>query len=473
MDKLFGREQEKQRLDDLLHSGKAEFIAIYGRRRVGKTFLIKQYLKQQIKFYVSGVLDEDKYMQFQAFRDALESHGAQVPKSNSWMEMFKSLRKYLTASAGNGKPCVVFIDEMPCMDTPRSGFIAALDHFWNTWASDFDNIKLIVCGSATSWMINKLIDSHGGLHNRVTATLHLHPFTLLQTEDFLKSRKIRWNRSMITQSYMIFGGIPFYLSLITPKESLPQAIDRLYFDQDAALSNEYNRLMASPCRSPKPYNKIIEVLSTNRMGVSREQIANATGMKTGGNLTKLLTELEHCDFIRSYYTREKKVKLNDKMYQLTDMFTLFHLHFATKCSTDKMFWQHHQDQPMLNTWCGLAFEKVVLLHIEQVKKALGIDRIGVNYYAWRSKTSEPAAQIDLILDRADNLVNICEMKFARDEYVMTDEDEFRMRRRTSTFLRETRSRQGARPTMITPYGLMQNTHSSEITDQITLDGLFC
>ena len=472
MDRLFGRASEQEQLDRLLVSGQAEFIALYGRRRVGKTFLVKEHLRGKITFYVSGVIDEDAEAQKKSFQTALEEHGAPAPRGNAWMDYFLSLKQFLQLKVSDNKPCIVFIDEIPCLDTPRSGFIGALDHFWNTWASDHTNMKLIVCGSATSWIIKNLVDSHGGLHNRLTATIHLHPFTLKETEDYLKQRHFNWNRNTIAQLYMIFGGVPFYLSLLSPKETLAQAIDRLYFQRDATLENEYKRLTASLFRSPEPYYRIIETLAQHQQGITREEISQLTGLGTGGNLTRMLTELEHCDFIRSYYTRGRKVRINSCFYQLTDLFSLFHLHFRKKGINDPHFWENNINTPQVNTWLGLAFERIVLQHIEQVKKALGIERMGVNYYAWRSRTSQPASQIDLVLDRADNIVNICEMKYAKDAYLMTEEDEVKMRRRQSTFLLETRSRQATRPTMITPFGLQPNTHSSEITDEISLDDLF-
>lgn len=472
MSNLFGREKEKEQLTQLLRSDKAEFIAVYGRRRVGKTFLIKEYLRDQITFYASGVVGEKAKTQITAFIQALDMHGAPTPKDTSWMELFFSLRKLLQPKAESGETCVIFLDEIPCMDTPHSGFIAALDYFWNTWASEYSNVKLIVCGSATSWMIKNLIDSHGGLHNRITCKIHLHPFNLDECEAYLNQRRVSWNRNMVLQFYMVFGGIPFYLSLVNPKESLPQAVDRLYFHKDAPLSGEYNRMVASLFRSPEPYKKIIEVLSACKHGVTRDRIAQEMKMQTGGNLSKLLKELEECDFVRSYFTREKKVKRTEKLYQLTDMFCLFHLHFAQKGITDGHYWEHHLNTPELNAWSGIAFERAVLHHIEQIKAALGINRIGVEYYAWQSKQSATASQIDLILDRADNIVNLCEIKYSNGEYAITKDEEEKLWRRLQSFVSETGTRQAIRLTLITSYGLKHNVHSSEVAEELTADDLF-
>ncbi len=472
MSALFGREQEKAQLSQLLNSDKAEFIAVYGRRRVGKTFLIKEHLRDQITFYASGVLNEKTHTQVKAFMQALDSYGAPVPQGKSWMDMFYSLRKLLHPKAESGETCVIFIDEMPCLDTPRSGFVPALDYFWNTWASNYSNVKLIVCGSATSWMIKNLIDSHGGLHDRITSTIHLHPFTLKECEQYLNERHVLWNRNMVLQFYMVFGGIPFYLSLVNPKESLPQAVDRLYFRKDAPLSGEYSRMLASLFRSPEPYRKIIEVLSQHKHGMTRDDISDELKMKTGGNLSKLLKELEQCDFVRSFFTREKKIKRTEKVYQLTDMFCLFHIHFAKKGITDGNYWQNHLNTSDLHTWQGIAYERVAMHHIEPIKKALGIDRIGVEYYAWRSKYSTPASQIDLLLDRADGIVNLCEIKYSQGEYSIKEDEEKKLNTRQRNFISETESRQAIRLTMITSYGLKHNIHSSEVAEELTMDDLF-
>lgn len=472
MNALFGREKEKAMLSQLLNSDKAEFIAVYGRRRVGKTFLIKEHLRNQITFYASGVLNEKTQTQMRAFMQALDIYGAPAPKEKTWMDMFYSLRKLLHPKAERGETCVIFIDEMPCLDTLRSGFIAALDFFWNTWASNYPNVKLIVCGSATSWMIKNLIDSHGGLHDRITSTIHLHPFTLKECEQYLNEHRVLWNRNMVLQFYMVFGGIPFYLSLINPKESLPQAVDRLYFQKDAPLSGEYSRMLASLFRSPDPYRKIIEVLSQHKHGMTRDDICHELKMKTGGNLSKLLKELEQCDFLRSFFTREKKIKRTEKVYQLTDMFCLFHIHFAQKGITDGHYWQNHLNTSDLNTWQGIAYERVVLHHIEPIKKALGIDRIGVEYYAWRSKYSTPASQIDLLLDRADGIINLCEIKYTQGEYAINAEEEKKLSTRRGNFISETESRQAIRLTMITSFGLKHNIHSSEIAEELTMNDLF-
>lgn len=472
MDVLFGRDDECRRIDSLLYSGKAEFIALYGRRRVGKTYLIDEYLKDKIAFRVSGVLNQGTQAQMSAFRIALDKQGYPEPKEQKWIDFFYALQKLLQPKAGENNPCVIFIDELPCFDVARSGFIPALDHFWNTWASKYRNMKLIVCGSATSWMIDKLINNHGGLYNRVTAQIHLHPFTLGQTEEYFRQRNIKWNRLQIAQFYMFTGGIPYYLSLVGQQDSVPQAIDNLYFRRDAPLRREYDHLMASLYNSPEPYTKIIDALVIRKQGMSRDEISKATDIPTGGRLTKMLQELEECDFIRSYFTREKKIKRNNYLYQLNDMFCSFHLFFKSKAINDDKFWENNLNTPAINTWCGLAFERMVMQHIDKIKQALGINGISVNYYAWRSRTTEPKSQIDLILDRADNIVNLCEIKYSSTVYSISKEESEKLFRREQNFLTETNTKQGVHLTLITPFGVNKNSYWTNVTSEVVLDDLF-
>ena len=469
---LIGRQTECAQLDYLMQSGKAEFIAVYGRRRVGKTYLLTEHLGERINFYTSGVLNGKPVQQKEAFVHSLEKIGQSASTADTWLTLFSQLEKALQPRLDAGLLTVIFIDEIPCFDTQRSEFIAALDHFWNTWASHYNNMKFIVCGSATSWIISNIVDSHGGLHNRLTFSIHLHPFTLAETEQYFKMRKIAWSRKMLLQAYMAFGGIPFYLSLIMPQESLSQTLDRLYCDADGILHAEYDRLMASLFKAPKVYQDIIMVLASKKQGMTRNEIADRLGSNTGGGLSKALTDLENCDFIRRYYVRAKKIKSNSAIYALTDMFTLFHFYFKDKTHDDKHFFTKHLNEPLVNTWNGLAFERVVMHHINQVQQALGIGGISVEFYQWRSTASTPAAQIDLILDRADGIINICEMKFAPQQYLLSKDEFDKLQNRIWAFQNETGTKKGIHLTMITPYGIQPNTYSYEVQREVKLDDLF-
>ncbi len=473
MNIMYGREKEKKRLSELVQSGEAEFVAVYGRRRVGKTYLIREFFEDKFCFYVSGVLNGKTNEQKAVFKRALEQYGLPQSRATEWMDLFFELETLLEDKVREAKVCVIFIDELPSFDTHKSRFLPAFDHFWNAWASRFKNVKLIVCGSATSWMINKLINAHGGLHNRLTAQMYLEPFTLKEVKDYLIGRGFTWSNQNIVEAYMAFGGVPFYLSLLHHDESFAMAIDRLYFDKKASLSEEFDRLFASLFRSPEPYIEIIKVLAECKKGLSRDEIAKRTHIQSGGRLSNLLEDLVNCDFIRQYKIRTHTgISDKDSFYALCDMFSLFHLHFQKKQSSNPHFWQQHLGEVLINSWQGLAFEQVVMQHIAQVKQALGINGIAIEYYAWRSKTTTPRSQIDLILDRADHILNICEIKYAQDTYLLNKDEMRRLRLRRQNFVIETGTKQGIMLTMITPYGLVHNEQFYDIQSELTLDDLF-
>ena len=420
---IIGRKEEIRQLQAYCESGRPEFIAVYGRRRIGKTFLIDEFFHYQYSFSVSGVLDGSPTEQITAFTQALRKIGYQGDMPQSWMNAFFILSELLETRLSENQRCTIFIDELPCFDTPRSGFIQAFSHFWNTWGQKHPQVLLIVCGSATTWMIKNIIDSHGGLHNRITHEIHLRPFTLNETESMLQSMQIHWDRLSILQIYMIMGGIPYYLSLLQKGESIVQAIDRLYFSANANLQSEYKRLFASLFREPEPYLEIMRILSTSRKGITREEMIKALGKKDNGHLSEYLQNLIKCDFIRYYFVKTKKVRKTNGLYQLTDFFTIFHNTFLTRPINDEHYWSHNLQTPLMNTWLGLAFERVCMAHIPQIKRCLGIDRIGTEYYSWRSKTSENGSQIDLLIERADRIINLCEIKYSTTPYSIDKSEE--------------------------------------------------
>ena len=471
MDKDFiGRKEELQLLHDISHSGKAEFVAVYGRRRVGKTYLIQQFFGNEFFFSATGIIEGGKDEELFAFATALVSSGYIGPRPKNWLEAFEALKEALEARPSKGR-CVIYIDELPCFDTPRSGFVHALGYFWNSWASRRKGIILIVCGSATSWMIENIVNDHGGLHNRTTHTIYLRQFTLSETEEYLKSRRINWPRQMIVDAYMMLGGIPYYLSLLNRQESLAQSIDRLYFRKNSELGQEYKRLYASLFKKPEPYIRMVELLGKNRQGMTRNEIATALKVSSNGTLSKQLENLEYCDIIRRYVSKVNgRAKTNDAYFQLTDLFTLFHLTFAKKLTTDD-YWEQRLNTPLINTWQGLAFEHVCMAHIHQIRQALGLERIAVEYYSWRS-TSVPKAQVDMIIERADRLINLCEIKYTQSEYTITSQEDLKFRNRVSAFVRETKTKCGILSTWITPFGLFHNEYTASIQYQVTMDDLF-
>ena len=480
---IIGREQELQQLDRYRSSGKAEFVAIYGRRRVGKTFLVRNWAKNNFSFDVSGVLEGDGDDQMQSFTQALYDYGYQDAKPSNWFEAFICLRDLLKTQLKQSEEerILVFIDELPCFDTAGSKFVQALDHFWNTWAAWESRVMLVVCGSATSWMIRNLIDSHGGLHDRVTHEIHLHPFSLHETELYLQENGFVWPRIATLQAYMMLGGVPYYLSLLQNDESLAQAIDRLFFRQGGELFREYKRLFGGLFRNPAPYIDIIQALVASKSGLTRDEIAKKLKKANNGHLSQYLDDLEKCDFIRLYHVKEKKVKRTGGIYQLVDFYTLFYHTFKEYAGVNSNYWSNKAGTPEQNTWLGLAFEKVCLAHTEQIKRALHLDVIFTQVYSWRSKRDnsttdespkERGAQVDLVIERSDHMINLCECKYSANEYEINSTEDALMRNRIDRFQKETGTKCGIFPTFITTYGVVNGKYSANVKAALTMDDLF-
>lgn len=473
MEKIIGRETEMKRLSASANSSKAEFVALYGRRRVGKTFLVNQMFMNQYAFKMTGVIEGTLEDQFTAFADSMSDFGYDMQKQpKDWMEAFIMLKNALKKKVDSGERCIVFIDELPAMDAEGSNVSKAIGYFWNSWASLHDNILLIICGSATSWMISNVIDSKGGLHDRITLELPIHPFTLRESEAYLNSRHFVWSRQMVLQAYMVFGGVPFYLSLLDCEESLAQNVDRLFFSQDNQMRREFRRLFNTLYKKPDKYIDIIRTLSTSRKGMTREELSAKLCCANNGHLGNRLEDLIYCDLIRKNIVREKEIKRKDAIYQLSDFFCQFFLSFIDRAEVEQQYWVHHINTPEVNTWMGLAYERICMAHVRQIKHALRIDGISTVTYSWRSKTTRPAAQIDIIIERADRIVNICEVKYCQDEYVLDKEEYDKINKRKSTFIHETGLRHTPWLTMITTEGLALGKYTDMIQSQLRLDDLF-
>lgn len=469
---IVGRQKELTLIDQYYRSGKAEFIAVYGRRRVGKTFLIRQYFENQFAFDMTGVMEGTKSEQMTAFHTALKSYGYQGKKNQNWIDAFFALRQLLESKIEEGRRCVIFIDELPCLDTPKAGFVNALGHFWNNWANWQSEIMLIVCGSATSWMVRNVIDNHGGLHDRITHEMHLHPFTLGETEEFFTNNGFAWNRLSVIQAYMAIGGVPYYMSLFERTDSPATGLDRLFFSGNAELKKEYRRLFSSLFKNPQPYLEIISLLAKHPKGLTREEMSIQLKTSNNGKLGDMLTDLVYCDFLHKYNVREKRIKSNSAIYQLVDFYTIFYNTFANKNIVEEHFWTRNVNTPEINTWYGLAFEHICKAHIVQIKSALGIASVSTEFYAWRTNQGENGAQIDLIIDRADNTINLCEIKYSEDQYSLDKDEYLKIQNRIKTFKEATGTRSSIIPTMITTFGMKDGMYSDQIIAKLDMDALF-
>ena len=473
---IIGRKDEIARLKKYAQSTQAEFVAVYGRRRVGKTFLVNYVFGGNFAFSMTGIIDGGKESQMHAFVEAMDQYNNVINTPKDWFEAFRLLRHFLSKKIDNNKPCIVFIDELPCFDTRKSNFVEALGHFWNSWASLQPNLKLIVCGSATSWMMDNVIDSHGGLHNRITHEIHLREFTLAEVEVFLRYKGCKWNRDLVLQSYMVMGGIPYYLGLMDNELSLAQNIDKLCFDYDGEMRREFHRLYKTLFASPEPYISIVETLFKKKKGLTRTEIAKNIGVNSNGRLTILLRNLVDCDIVKFYPTKHLKISSRNGLYQLMDFFSLFYLYFMKAEINDPHFWTKNMRTPKISTWLGLTFEKVCMAHIEQIKHALRIDEISTIYYSWRSSQSSTPrrAQIDLVIERADKMINICEAKYSDVSYTLDKEEYDKFINRVAAYKSETKFNGGVIPTFITSGDMTRNSYYDILgVKHISIDDLFC
>lgn len=475
MDKLIGRELEKQLLQTALNSGAPELVALFGRRRVGKTFLVRQYLKQYITFEFVGTRDANLSEQLNNFQKAL-GKAAGNPKlyqtPQNWSDAFDQLTHYLTPGLAKRKS-VVFLDEFPWLSSHKSGFLQAFDHWWNSWGNTQVNLVVIICGSAASWMIQNIVNNKGGLHNRITRKIRLLPFTLQETEKFLKARQIILDRYQILQLYMIMGGIPHYLKEVKKGESSAQSIDRICFTKDGLLESEFNNLYHSLFDDATRHLAVVRALAGNNSGLTRNEIIAKAGLSSGGTITGLLDELIESGFVMAWQPYDKKIK--DSIYKLADEFTHFYLKFMERNrSFGTGIWQSYSTSQSWKSWSGVAFERVCLKHIQKLKIALGIGAVQTEESVWRLiPTNGKGAQIDLLIDRRDFVINICEMKYSESEFVLTKAYAAELENKRNVFRQHTGVKKSLFLTLITTFNVKKNEHSVRlIQNSLTMDVLF-
>ena len=474
--KMIGREREKAELQRSMESDRSEFVIVYGRRRVGKTYLVENFFHSQYDFSYVGGHRLNKAGQLRGFAKALKRY-AQMrlqPKFSDWFDAFDALEEYLEGLPA-GRRKVVFIDEMPWIDTPQSEFVNALEMFWNGWAARRNDIMLVATGSSTSWMVDKLVENQGGLHARITNNIYVRPFTLHEVEAYLQSRGASWDRYQILQAYMVMGGIPFYYSLLNVSESLVQNIDRLFFRRNGELQTEFEELYHALFMHPENYTLVVRLLSNTRQGMTREELAKATGMAPS-MLTTVLRNLERCDFVLRYSMYGNKKK--GAIYRLTDFYTLFYYRFINDSnSQDEQWWSHNFQSHVVEAWQGYSFELICLMHLNQIKLKLGISGISTAASTWRyvppkKDTEEKGAQIDLLIERADRIINLCEMKFSVKPYRISEDYEQVLRNRMEIFQAKTKTTKSLVHTFVTTFGIANGQYRSIVGSEVTMNDLF-
>lgn len=471
---LAGREEEIKLLEKQLTLPHSSFVAMYGRRRIGKTYLLRQVYAKQIIFECSGVNEKNTSQQLENFHLTI-NRLFKKKKSNSvpgsWLQAFDLLKQYIDTIKSKNKK-VVFLDEVSWFDTPKSGFKAALDIFWNQYASKRSDIILVICGSAASWIINKVINDRGGLHNRITCSISLQPFTLAETAVFLKMKKIDLLYKDIVQLYMVTGGVPFYLKDIERGDSVPKIIQRLFFAKTASFKHEFDNLYAALFKNSGDHIAIIKALASKNKGLTRSEIIKCTKLASGGGLTTTLQELIACGFIKAISPVNKTKE--DVLYRLIDEYSVFYLKFIDK-NTASLNWIEVYNTSVYKVWCGYAFENVCLRHTDAIKKALGIAGITSSEYSWQHKgvASATGTQVDLLIDRNDNCVNLCEAKFYNAPFVVTKQYADVLLNRKAIFATQTKTRKNIFVTLITLYGCVEDKYyNSVVTNQLVADDLF-
>ncbi|MCC8114004.1 MAG: ATP-binding protein [Bacteroidales bacterium] len=471
--KLIARDKECETLRTVMQSDRSEFVIVCGRRRIGKTFLIDYFFDQTYDFTFVGSHRAKTATQLRNFARALMKHSGTKPKPFAdWYDAFDALEDYLETLPTDRKK-VIFIDEMPWIDTTRSDFVEALENFWNSWGNRREDIVFIASGSATSWMADNLIENQGGLHNRITQRLYLKPFTLKETEAYLKTKGFFWTRFDILRSYMLTGGIPYYLTLFDRKQSLAQNIDRLCFQDGGALRVEFDELYPALFGNVQNYLKVVDLLYKHKSGLTRSDISK--GVKFNGKiLTRVLKNLVQCNFIdkSSIFGKERT-----QVYRLVDHYTLFYYKFiANHNDKDSEWWSHNIDDDSVRSWQGRTFELICLQHHLQIKRALGISGIPTSVYTWQGREDKakelPGGQIDMLIQRSDGVIHICEMKFSKKKFIITQDYEEKLRDRMAALERHIGKELALVHTFVTACGLASNVHSSLVHSEVTIDSLF-
>lgn len=458
MVKLIGRTSERQTLKEAFENDKSELIAVYGRRRVGKTFLIRQFFSKNIVFEVTGLFNGNMKNQLHNFnKEIIKQTTNEVLKTpTTWIDAFSILESYINSIKGKNKK-VIFIDEFPWIATSRSNFLMAFENFWNNYCSKREDLIVIICGSAASYMIQKIIRNKGGLHNRISRKIRLLPFNLHESNLFLKSRGINYTEYDTIQVYMTMGGVPHYLEKLQKGLSVAQNIDKLCFNKDGTLNNEFNQLYASLFNDSERHLTIIRTLAKTNKGITRNELLEKSGIPSGGDFTLKLDELIESGFVSEYAYFQNKKQLT--LYRLSDEYSKFYLKFIESNRNEgEGTWQRLSTSQTYITWSGFAFETLCLKHVYQIKKSLRIDAI----YSTNSSWFNEIAQIDLLIDRDDNIINLCEIKFYNAPFTIDKKYYLNLKNKISALQKETNTRKNIYLTMITTYGIKENEYSNEL-----------
>jgi AAA+ ATPase superfamily predicted ATPase len=469
MSKIVGRLREQAILKEVFENKKSELIAIYGRRRIGKTYLVREFYKQSIVFEVTGLFGASLQDQISNFTKEIRKRSRRTLRDlpKNWLEVFSIFEMYLD-TLPKGKKKVIFIDEFPWMATAKSKFLMAFENFWNTYCTKRNDLIVVICGSAASYMVQKIIKNKGGLHNRISRKIRLLPFNLSETEQFLIKKGLKFTRYDVIQIYMALGGVPQYLEKLSKGLSVSQNIDKLCFSKDGLLNDEFNQLFISLFENSERHIKIIKTLASSNKGLTRNELIVKSKLPSGGDFSLKLEELVESGFVTDYPFYQNKRQLT--LYRLSDEYSRFYLKFiAFNKNGGEGTWQKLSTSQSFQSWSGFVFETLCLKHILQIKKALRIDIIYTHETCWFNEN----AQIDLLIDRADNVMNVCEMKFYNSPFVIDKKYYFNLKNKISELQKASKTRKNIFITMLTTYGIKENQYSNELVQMsLGMDVLF-
>lgn len=468
--KVIGRNREIKQLTGLLGSEKSELVAVYGRRRVGKTFLIREVYKKNTVFSVTGLHNgnmREQLLNFHSQLTGVAKKHSMISIPHDWFSAFAILELYIRSLKTKSKK-VIFIDELPWLSTTRSRFLVWFENFWNSFCSSRNDIIVVICGSSASFMIKNIVNNRGGLHNRVTCRIRLEPFTLFETALFLKNRGVKLEHYDIVNLYMAIGGIPHYLEMVPKGKSVAQIIDALCFEPGGALVDEFDAVFRSLFTNSDTHKAMIKTLAASHEGITREVLLSKAKLQQSGYTSNVLQELIESGFVTQYSPFGRKNR--GAIFRLTDEFCRFYYKFIEDFKNQGAgTWNKLFTKQSYVTWSGFAFETVCLKHVQQIKSALGIGQV----YSINSAWASPGVQIDMVIDRDDNRISLCEMKFYNSKFTIDKSYFNKLQNKINTFKSETATRKGVDLVMVTTFGVKQNSYSLNIVDnEITIDCLF-
>ncbi len=465
--KIIGRELEKEILEEALHSQRSELIAVYGRRRIGKTYLVRAYYSKNIVFSFSGLRNGTRPDQLENFMLELQdlTNEFKDEEPENWLQAFNLLKRYFKGVKQTKKKKVIFIDEFPWVDTLRSGFLPAFENFWNSYCTTRNDLIVVICGSAASYMLKKIIRNRGGLHNRITRKIKLVPFQLKEVKAFFEYKGIHIPEIEVLKLYMALGGIAEYLEHVQPGDSSVSAIEHICFQKGAQLEFEFDEVFNSLFEEGSYHEQVIQALAKGpKKGMTRDQILNNQNLSSGGQFSKSMNELIESGFVENYQSFRYKRKTT--LYRIFDEFCLFHLQFIDKFKGNS--WKQLFTKKEYETWCGYAFEMTCYKHIESIKKELRCDQINSRNYSWSSKS----AQVDLVIDRDDNLVNLCEIKFYHSSFSVDANYAINLRNKETQYKLETGTKKGVNTIMLTTWGIQGKYATGLVAKSLTQECLF-